>query len=87
MNQTKKNNIVTDDDCEYWDNYYTNNNFEPGPNLLKQGVKPGFIHKFLALSELDQEVAEYLYTQAKMHHKSNAEVINDLVHEKLSMSI
>lgn len=78
---------MTESECEYWDDYYTKNTFEPGPNLLKQGVKPGFAHNTLLLSELDREVAEYLYTQAKKFHKSRTEVINDLVLEKLAVGI
>jgi hypothetical protein len=31
---------MTDAECAHWDNYYTKNAFEPGRNLLKQGVKP-----------------------------------------------
>jgi len=76
---------MTDAECEYWDNYYTENTFEPGPNLLKQGVKPGFAHNTLLLSELDQEVADYLRAQAKAFHKSQAEIINKLVREKLAV--
>ena len=86
MTETEKNTGMTDAECEYWDNYYTENVFEPGPNLLKQGVKPGFAHNTLLLSELDHEVAEYLRTQAKASNKSQAEIINDLVREKLSVS-
>jgi len=77
---------MTDADCEQLDNYYTENTFEPGPNLLKLGVKPGFAHNTLILSELDAEVAEYLKNQAKVYHKSNIEIINDLVREKLAVS-
>lgn len=76
---------MTDSDCEYWDNYYTKNAFEPGPNLLKQGVKPGFARGALMLSELDWEVAEYLRTQANAFNKSQAAVINDIVKEKLAV--
>ena len=78
---------MTDSECEYWDNYYTENTFEPGPNLLKQGVKPGFANNTLLLSELDREVVEFLHAQAKEFHKSQAEVINDLVREKLALSL
>ena len=42
---------MTDAECEYWDDYFTNNPYEPGPNLLKLGLKPGFINKSLQLSE------------------------------------
>ena len=83
MTELEKKTGMTDTECEYWDNYYTENTFEPGPNLLKQGVKPGFAHNTLLLSELDREVAEYLRTQAKTFHKSQAEIINELVREKL----
>jgi hypothetical protein len=32
------------------------NPYEPGPNLLKLCIKPGFVNKSLQLSELDKEV-------------------------------
>ena len=76
---------MTDAECEYWDDYYTKNTFEPGPNLLKQGVKPGFVHNTLLLSELAPEVAEYLLSQSKTYHKSQTEIINDLVREKIAV--
>jgi len=52
---------------------------------LKQGIKPGFAHNTLLLSELDQDAAEYLRTQAQLFHKSQTAVINDLIHEKLAV--
>ena len=86
MNDTEKKTGMTDAECEYWDNYYTENTLKPGPNLLKMGVKPGFAHKTMLLSELDPKVAEYLRTQARLLDKSQAEIINDLVREKLSLT-
>lgn len=85
MTDIEKKTGISDTECEYWDNYYTKNSFEPGPNLLKQGIKPGFVHCTLLLSELDREVAEYLNTQAKASHKSQTEIINALVREKLAL--
>ena len=85
MTDIEKRTGITDSECEYLDEYYTKNTFEPGPNLLKQGVKPGFANNTLLLNELDQEVAEYLRTQAKAFHKSLTEVINDLVREKIAV--
>jgi hypothetical protein len=76
---------MTDTECEYWDEYYTKNAFEPGSNLLKQGIKPGFAHNALLLSELDQDVAEYVRAQAKAAHISLIKVINDLIREKLTV--
>jgi hypothetical protein len=78
---------MTNAECEQWDNYYTKNIFEPGPNLLKQGVRPGFARNTLLLSELDREVTEYLRSRAEAAHKSQVEVINDLVHEKLAVEV
>jgi hypothetical protein len=83
LTETEKKTGMTDAECGYWDDYYTKNAFRPGPNLLKQGVKPGFAQNTLLLSELDRDVAEYLRTQAQTAHKSHAEVINTLVREKL----
>jgi len=86
MTEIEKKTGMTDAECEYWDDFYTKNTFEPGPNLLKQGIKPGFAHNTLLLDELDHEVAEYLRTQARTSHKSQIQVINDLVREKLAVS-
>ena len=87
MNDIEKKTGITDADCDYLDDYYTKNTFEPGPNLLKRGVKPGFAHNTLSLSELDQDVADYLRNQARTSHKSQIEVINDLVREKLAVGV
>ncbi|MDR2543441.1 MAG: hypothetical protein LBC80_08355 [Treponema sp.] len=87
MTEIEKKTGMTDAECEYWDNYYTENTFEPGPNLLKLGIKPGFANNTLLLSDLDKEVAEYLRTQARIFHRSQAQVINALVHEKLAVGV
>lgn len=87
MNDIEKKTGITDAECEYWDDYYTKNTFEPGPNLLKQGIKPGFAHNTLLLSELDRDVAEYLRTKAQATHKSQTKVINDLIREKLAVGV
>ena len=75
---------MTDAECEYWDKHIIENTVEPGPNLLKLGIKPGFVNKSLQLNELDKEVYIYLCTQAERFHKSHTQVINELVHEKLA---
>jgi len=85
MIEIEKKTGMTDIECEYWDNYYTENTFEPGPNLLKQGVKPGFAHNTLLLTELDTEVVEYLNTKAKAFHKSQIQIINEIVREKIAV--
>jgi len=87
MTEIERKTGMTDSECGYWDDYYTKNAFEPGPNLLKKGVKPGFAHDTLMLNELDREVAEYLNVQAKAFNKSRAAVINDIVREKIAVGI
>jgi len=86
MTEIEKKTGMTDTECEHLDKYYTENIFEPGPNLLKLGVKPGFAHNTILLSELDTEVAEYLKSCAKTFQKSQIQIINELVREKLAIS-
>ena len=87
MTEIEQKTGITDSECEYWDDYFTKNDFEPGPNLLKQGLKPGFVRNTLLLNELDRDVAEYLRKQSITFHKSQIEVINDLVREKLAVGV
>ena len=87
MTEIEQKTGMTDAECEHWDDYYTKNAFEPGPNLLKQGVKPGFAHSTLLLSEFNREAAEYLRIQAQKLHKSHTAVINDLIREKLAAGV
>ena len=76
---------MTDKECEDLDNYYTKNAFKPGPNLLKQGIKPGFAQETPILNGLDRDVVEYLTVQAKVFNKSRAAVINDIVRERIAV--
>jgi len=87
MTEIEKLTGMTDVECEYWDKHIIENTVEPGPNLLKLGIKPGFITKALQLSELDKEVFAYLCAQSEKLHKTHTQVINDLVHEKLVVGI
>jgi hypothetical protein len=87
MTEIEQKTGMTDAECGQWDDYYTKNTFEPGPNLLKQGVKPGFARNTLLLSDLDRDVAEYVRTQAQTTHKSQARVINDLIREKIALAL
>ena len=87
MTEIERKTGMTDAECKYWDDYYTKNVFEPGPNLLKQGVKPELAHNTLLLNELDRDVAEYLSVQAKVFYKSQTAVINDIIREKLAVGV
>jgi hypothetical protein len=85
MTEIEKKTGRTDAECEYWDEYITNNTVELGPNLVKLGIKPGFAHDYLPLKELDNDVIEYLRKQSAAFHKSQIQIINDLVREKLAV--
>ncbi|MCL2410755.1 MAG: hypothetical protein FWC97_03845 [Treponema sp.] len=87
MTEIERKTGITDSECEYWDDYYTKTTFEPGPNLLKHGVKPGLAHNTLLLNEFDRDVAEYLRVQAKIFNKSQTAVINEIIREKLAVGI
>ena len=87
MTDIEKKTGMTDAECEYWDKHIVENTVEPGPNLLKLGIKPGSVNKSLELSELDKEVFAYLCAQAERFRKSHTQIINDLVHEKLAAGV
>jgi hypothetical protein len=88
MTEIEKKTGMTDAECEYWDDYITNteNPVHLGPDLSKLGIKPGFAHNYLPfINELDNDVVEYLRKQSTAFHKSQIQIINDLVHEKLAV--
>jgi hypothetical protein len=87
MNELERKTGMTNTECHEWDNYYTENTFEPGPNLLKQGVQPGCARTTLLLSDFDQDVAEYVRAQAQTAHKSLARVMNDLIRERIAVAL
>jgi hypothetical protein len=74
---------MTDAECVRLDNYYTQNTFKPGPNLLKQGIKPGHARNTLLINDVDRDVIEYLHAQAAATHRTQAQIIGDLVRKEL----
>jgi hypothetical protein len=87
MTEIEKRTGITDAECVYWDEYFTNNPYEPGPNLLKLGFKPGFDAIPLQLNELDREDIAYLCAQVEKHHKTATQLINELVLEKMTVCV
>jgi hypothetical protein len=86
MTEVEKETGMTDAECEYWDEYITKNPVHLGPDLAKLGIKPGFAHNYLPfINELDHDVIEYLRKQSTAFHKSQIQIINDLVREKLAV--
>ena len=90
MDLIEKETRMKDAECEYWDEYITNtdNPVRLGPDLAKLGIKPGFAQKYLPLlKELDRDVLEYLCNQVAASHKTGMQVINDLIREKLAVTV
>jgi hypothetical protein len=76
---------MTDQEAEFWDDYYTKNTIMPDPD------KPGyFARKGLVLgslddsSRLDPDVTEYLRTQATATGQTQAQIASTIIREKFA---
>jgi len=75
-------NEMTDEEAEYWDEYFTNNTVMPDMS------KPGFFaRKYGMTVKLDPETIKYLADQAEATHKTFTEIISELVKEKIAVSM
>ena len=71
---------MTDEEAEYWDEYYTNNTIMPDLN------KPGFFaRKHGMMVRLDPETTNFLANQAETTRKTPSQIIKELVLEKLAV--
>jgi len=72
---------MTDEEADYWDEYYTKNTIMPDLN------KPGyFSRKYGMTVKLDPETTCTLATQSEAVHQTPAEIIANLVREKFTVS-
>jgi hypothetical protein len=78
---------MTDAECAYLDNLITSSDIEPGPNLVEQGVRPGFAHTTLVLSGLDSDVIDYLRAQAAATRRTQAQIVGDLIRKELKAAM
>ena len=70
---------MTEEEAEYWDEYYTNNTIMPDLS------KPGYFSQKYGISvKLDPKTTCTLATQAQSVHQTPAEIIADLVREKFT---
>jgi hypothetical protein len=75
---------MTDEEADYWDEYYTNNPPVPGPNGT------GFFtqHRKKAYSlTIDGFSADWLLTKAIAAHKMPADIISDMVQREIAAAI
>ena len=72
---------MTDEEADYWDEYYTKNTVMP--DLSKPGY---FSRKYGMTVKLDPETTCTLATQSEAVHQTPAEIIAGLVREKFAVS-
>jgi hypothetical protein len=71
---------MTDEEADYWDEYYTKN-----PPKVSGDGKSGFFVKHRGnIIILDDLSASYLHARAAGSHKTPSEIISDMVREKIA---
>jgi hypothetical protein len=70
---------MTDEEAEYWDDYYTKN-----PPKIDPAKNGGFAKKSFRMVALDSLSADYLMTRAMATHKTTTEIIGELVRKEIT---
>ena len=71
---------MTDEEADYWDEYYTKN-----PPKVSGDGKSGFFVKHRGnIVILDDLSAAYLHARAEGSHKTPSEIIGEMVREKVA---
>jgi hypothetical protein len=74
--------IMTDEEAEYWDEYYTKNTIMPEMN------KPGFFARKYGMSvKLDPETPSTRADEAQTVHKTMEDIIGELVRENIAVGM
>jgi len=75
---------MTDEEADYWDEYYTKNPPTPGPNGT------GFFsrqRKAARSVTIDDLSADWLMTKAIASHKTPAEIINEMIQKEIAATL
>ena len=73
---------MTEEEAEYWDEYYTKNTIMPDMN------KPGFFaRKYGMTVKLDPETTQFLANQAEVTKKTPSQIIGEMVRERIAASV
>jgi hypothetical protein len=76
------NKIMTEEEAEALDEFFTQNTVMPHPG------RPGVLTRMGLLSgELDPDVTEYLRAKAAATHRTQAQIIAELVHKELQIAV
>jgi hypothetical protein len=74
---------MTEEEAHYWDEYYTNNPPNPGPNGT--GF---FTQRRAALSiTVDSVTANYLTAQAFALHKTPSDIVGEIVQKEIAAAM
>jgi hypothetical protein len=71
---------MTEKEADYWDEYYTKNPPKPGPNGTGFFARRNAAHTIT----IDSLTANYLVTKAIATHKTPADIIGNMVREKIA---
>jgi len=75
---------MTDEEADYWDDYYTKNPPTPGPNGSGFFTK---MRKNACSITIDDISTNWLINKAKASNKTPADIISELVREKIAISL
>ena len=75
---------MTDEEAEYWDEYYTKNPPKPGPNGTGFFTK---MRKTACSITVDDASAKWLMTKANASNKTPADIIGELIQEKIAAAV
>jgi hypothetical protein len=79
--------IMTDEEAEYWDDYFTRNTIMPDPdkNRIRTGEGP-VARMALSLRDLDSDAAEYVRAQALAARQTYAQAASAIIRRELAKS-
>jgi hypothetical protein len=75
---------MTDEEADYWDEYYTKNPPVPGPNGTGFFTQRRKTARSITVDDLS---ADWLMTKAIAAHKTPAEIISEMVQKELAAAL
>jgi len=75
---------MTDEEADYWDEYYTKNPPVPGPNGTGFFTRQRKAARSVTIDDLS---ADWLMTKAIATQKTPAEIIGEMVRERIAASM
>jgi hypothetical protein len=89
MTDIEKKTGMTDAEADYWVEYFTTHPIKAGPNLLKQGIRPGFTAPAKTMTftiTLDANLGQRLTSIAEESHETPSEVVAEMVRREMALA-